>query len=247
MRLMVGVAIAKHFALEHPDLMSMILDLEPLADLHPDIPKIGITHDSKPFWKRPHELSKSKESYQDGKVIFLARDPKDVVVSSYFHKSKRPPGKPHKSQEIYSGSLSAFIREEVGSLATLLEYYNIWAANQRTSKDFLLVRYEDMHENPKKELKRVLSFIGLNNVSEDIINAAVEFSSFDNMQRMEAEGNLSKRLQPGDVSDRESYKTRKGKVGGYVEYLTREDIDYINQKMQDCFSPASVELYGYLT
>lgn len=242
LRLMLGMAIAKHFNLEHPDLISAIVDLQPLARLHPDIPKICVTHDDKPLWKKAVMLNESKEEYKNAKVIFLVRDPKDAIVSSYFQKTKRYVGKKHGA---YEGELSAYIREEVGSLDSLLAFYNIWAANRHIPKDFLLVRYEDMHVNIQKELQRTLSFIGLNNISDDIIKEAIKFASFDNMRRMEEEGKLAVRLQPGDSKDPESYKTRKGKVGGYTEYLTQDDIEYINQRMREGFSKAAVELYSY--
>jgi len=51
------------------------------------------------------------------------------------------------------------------------------------------------------------------------------------MMRMERENSLnSGRLRPVDIDDAESYKVRKGKVGGYVDYLSDEDIGYLNQK-----------------
>jgi hypothetical protein len=44
------------------------------------------------------------------------------------------------------------------------------------------------------------------------------------MQKLEAAGAFdSKILHPGDVRDPESFKVRRGKVGGYREYLSAED------------------------
>ena len=44
---------------------------------------------------------------------------------------------------------------------------------------------------------------------------------------MEAAGAFdSKILRPGDVRDPESFKVRRGKVGGYREYLSVEDQEY---------------------
>jgi len=56
---------------------------------------------------------------------------------------------------------------------------------------------------------------------------ALEFSRFENMQKLEAAGAFdSKILHPGDVRDPESFKVRRGKVGGYREYLSFEDQKY---------------------
>jgi len=60
-----------------------------------------------------------------------------------------------------------------------------------------------------------------------MFQAALEFSRFENMQKLEAAGAFdSKILLPGDVRDPESFKVRRGKVGGYREYLSLEDQRY---------------------
>ena len=52
------------------------------------------------------------------------------------------------------------------------------------------------------------------------------------MKKMEASRQYDPQLlQPGDVSDPESYKVRKGKVGGYADYLASDDIEYATQAM----------------
>jgi hypothetical protein len=49
------------------------------------------------------------------------------------------------------------------------------------------------------------------------------------------------KLKPGDKNDPESYKTRRGKVGGYIDYLSSEEIEYLNQKMKTSLS----DIYNY--
>ena len=89
-----------------------------------------------------------------------------------------------------------------------------------------------------------MDFLGLKSVSDGVIDKAVKFASFENMRRMEEGGeysHLGVYLKPADRNDRESYKTRRGKVGGYMDYLNREDIEYLNKRMRDSFS----NFYGY--
>jgi hypothetical protein len=72
-----------------------------------------------------------------------------------------------------------------------------------------------------------------------IFHEALDFSRFENMQKLEAAGAFdSKILQPGDVRDLESFKVRRGKVGGYREYLSAEDQKYAAEalsKLDSCF------------
>ena len=52
------------------------------------------------------------------------------------------------------------------------------------------------------------------------------------MRKMEASLEYDRQLlQPSDVNDPESYKVRRGKIGGYVDYLEPSDIEYADQAM----------------
>lgn len=240
LRLMIGRALQQQFQLSHPNINEKTLLLEPLAELHPNIPKMIVTHDDDPHWKKPDELELSKKKYKNVKIIFLARDPRDVVVSAYFEQKKRvsfwleglkkePHLQAYKERiKAYDGELSTFIYEEVGSLDSLIKFYNIWAENRHIPKDFLLIRYEDLHTNPHTELCKTLDFLGVK-YEEKVIDEAIQYSSFDNMRQMEKEETTNLKLKPTDPNDTDSYKTRKGKVGGFTEYFTEAEITYINK------------------
>jgi hypothetical protein len=82
----------------------------------------------------------------------------------------------------------------------------------------------------------------LHAISEACIKEAVQFASFDNMRKMEAEGRFqSGVLKPANPADPESYKTRQGKVQGYLDYLSDEDLQYLNDEMHQKLNA----LYGY--
>ena len=54
------------------------------------------------------------------------------------------------------------------------------------------------------------------------------------MQKLEAAGAFdSNILHPGDVRDPESFKVRRGKVGGYREYLSAEDQQFAADAMTE--------------
>ena len=74
--------------------------------------------------------------------------------------------------------------------------------------------------------------IGIPEVEDQLLQDAVDYAAFGNMRKMEMENKLaSERLAPGDNKDPESFKTRKGKVGGYTEYLSDAQIAELNHKM----------------
>lgn len=233
LRLIVGRAIQQHFGFDAE--RTKMLDLTPLARLHPGVPRIEVTHEGTPHLQTPEELNTSKSRYAFKKVVLLVRDPRDVVVSLYYQRCKR--------DETYDGALRDFIYESRGSLDTIIEYYNIWASRRDVPGELLLVRYEDLHEATVVEARRVLDFLGLYDVDTSIVKHAVEYASFDNMRKMERSGQVeSERLQPGDPTDKQSYKTRKGQVGGFREELDEPEIEYVTHRLTEELAP----VFGYV-
>ena len=238
LRMMVGRAVAVHYSLRE-DENTLFLRWD--TKQHPHLPMIAVVHDDRPMLKTPRELNTSKGMYKNKDVILLVRDPRDVIVSSYYEKKKRGDlfgENPYESRaSSFDGSLADFISQEVGGFDTILAYYNIWAQNRSVPKGFMLVRYEDMHAKAQNELRRVLDFLGLKDINDNTINEAVEYASFNRMRRMESEGKFETEiLKPANKADPDSYKTRKGVVGGFEEYLSADQINALNAKMRNTLS-----------
>ena len=150
----------------------------------------------------------------------MIRDPRDVVISSFFHKKYRynflPEDKSRLAYASYDGEIVQFIREPIGSLKTLIEYYNIWDKNRHIPLDFMLLRYEDISSDPISALRLTLDFLGLNFINDDVVAEAVNYASFENMRKMEKNNVFnSPIMKVNNPSDYKTYKTRQGKVGGY--------------------------------
>ena len=93
--------------------------------------------------------------------------------------------------------------------------------------NFTLVRYEALRGSPAEHFRDLLAVLGEPSPDANIFREALEFSRFENMQKLEAAGAFdSNILHPGDVRDPESFKVRRGKVGGYREYLSAEDQQF---------------------
>jgi hypothetical protein len=222
-------ALASHAGVDAVDYLAT-----DLLDGREGIPHIRISHDDNPHWKTPRRLSRSKRRYSRKRVVLLVRDPRDVVVSMYFERSRR--------ERAYSGTLHEFLHEPRGSLDTILAYYNIWARERARPAGLCLVRYEDLKADTAGELKRILRFAGLGEIADAHVEEAVRFASFESMRAMEAGDVLkSGRLRARDPRDAESFKTRKGKVGGYVDYLRPEEIARMERKIRETLDPC----YGY--
>jgi len=159
--------------------------------------------------------------YKTKKVILLTRNIKDVMVSLYFQATKRM----GRSEVIFSDFLWSY----PFPVMNFIDFSNFWYENQSVPRDFLLLTYEGTKDDPEKSLKRILEFIGIQDINLEIVKNAVEFASFGNMRKRERQGKRrDRRYRPGDFDDEESYKTRRGIVGGYVDYLSAEDIELID-------------------
>jgi hypothetical protein len=238
LRTMLGHVVAEHAGLPTDDVAAQ-LDLFALTAPGPQYagPRIYVTHDAQPHYRRAEDLRWSKARYRRADVVFLARDPRDVIVSLYFDRAKRRSNAKH-----YAGTLSEFLNEEAGGIETLIAFYNSWAEQAHVPRSFLLVRYEELRADTAAELRRILDFIGLGAVDDDVVRRAVDASRFERMRALEAAGQVSDyKLRPGDADDPESFKTRRGVVGGYTEYLTPAEAEHLDERLQ---SLAPVFGYG---
>jgi hypothetical protein len=170
--------------------------------------------------------------YRGKKIVFLTRNVHDTLVSNYFQATKR--------KKFFEGSLSDFIRDDRFGAKRILTFLNVWHANRHAVKEFLHITYEDMHADTSQILLKVLRFMGVRDISDQILERAVAFSRFENMRKMEKTESLGEsRMSPGNVQDEESYKVRKGTIGGHVDYLSAEDIGYIDAVIDEMGNPFS--------
>ncbi len=172
--------------------------------------KIGFTH----FFKRVEEVG-------DCKKILLLRDPRDVIVSHYHQCKKR--------EKIFNGSISQFINDWEFGISKTIDFMNEAWGRYAGREDCIVVSYENMHENAYRELTRIISFLGFR-MDEEKLKEAIAFSEFRNMQKMERNNSFDNfRLKAMNKGDIDTYKVRKGKIGGYREELEKRDIEYINE------------------
>ena len=218
----------QRYGLEAPPL----LEFANLHYLDRRVPKIFFTHDDDPN-VGPDELERDKSRYRKKRVIFLARNPQDVCVSMYFHRKKRALDLDLPIFEFANG-----LR---GGLRTVVEFLNIWADALALIRDSHCLSYEAMHSEPEKTLADALRFLGEDPDSQ-AISVAIEKAHFDKLKAMERSGSFeSGRLRPAEAEDSDSFKVRRGKVGGYTDYFDAEQRKELNaivaQSLSSFYAP----------
>lgn len=124
-------------------------------------------------------------------------------------------------------TVSDLLRGKKFGVRAIIRTMNAWLNEFSDRDDFTIIRYESLREFPRENFRTLLAVLGETTPDMSIFQDALDFSRFDHMQKLEAAGAFdSKILRPGDVRDPESFKVRRGKVGGYREYLSAEDQRY---------------------
>jgi hypothetical protein len=160
------------------------------------------------------------EQLTSAPIILLVRDPRDAFVSYYVQLTHRNHPAPESIKQLSADVLLHHPRFGIGGMVAVM---NAWLRECEQCSDFSIVRYEDIRADAAGEFRRLLNRVGQSEVNEPAFDQAIQSSSFENMRKLEAtEAFGDKILAPRDVTDEESFKVRRGKVGGFSEYLSLE-------------------------
>lgn len=162
-------------------------ELDGFSNIEEKVPDIYLNKEHKLVnLKRPRIL-KSHEYFDHRykRVIFIVRDPRDIVLSYYnFHK-KVGLIESNYSIETY---VERFLSGDLDSYGTWQENVGSWLGARKNTKQFLLVRYEDLLAETEKQLLKIAAFINIETDKISILKA-VDFSSAKNMKKLEYEQN----------------------------------------------------------
>ena len=211
----------------------------------PGFPRIVFSHDMFEHRTKGDRWDRIRGKYlvprrelNRAKIILLARDPRDCFVSLYLQLTRRDPN-PVKLRQKNVGEM---LRDEKFGMRAIVDTMNNWLKEFSHRENFTLVRYEALRASPEERFRDLLAHLGESSPDPSIFQQALEFSRFENMQKLEAAGAFdSNILHPGDVRDPESFKVRRGKVGGYREYLSAED-----QKFAEAALTKLDRRFGYI-
>ncbi|MBZ3878680.1 Sulfotransferase 1A1 [Sciurus carolinensis] len=167
---------------------------------------------------------------QKVKVIYVARNAKDVAVSYYnFYKM----AKVHPDPGTWDIFLENFMDEQV-SYGSWYQHVQEWWELSRTHP-VLYLFYEDLKENPKREIRKILEFLG-RSLSEETVDHIVQHTSFKVMKKnpMTNYSTIPTEIMDHSISD----FMRKGITGDWKSVFTvaqneRFDAHYA-EKMAGC-------------
>ena len=242
------VMISRLYQLRYDLPESKLINTDEFARKHPEIPRLAATNGVYSYEGEVGKLLATgapDNPLRHKPVLFLARHPIDIAVSWYHQFTKR---QSRAKQELINHSIPhpidrktvgmwEFVRHSDIGLPFLIDYQNQWASNVAELPHGLMVRYEELRAEPVPTLHRIVRHMGAD-FSEEEVRQAVEWGSFDNLQKLETSGTFKQGgMKLVNRNDPSTYKVRRGKVGGYRDDFEPEQVAELEALVRDNILP----------
>ncbi|XP_010745095.1 amine sulfotransferase [Larimichthys crocea] len=187
-------------------------------------PRLRVTHLQQHFM--PAALSQRK-----GKVIYVARNPKDVLVSYfYFHKVANMLETPKDFDDFFE----KFMRGDVYG-CSWFDHIKTWYSH-KDDMNMLFITYEEMIQDLHSAVQKISLFLGKELTDEQLANV-VKHSTFNNMKKI-PQANYEQ--VPGDLlNHHQGTFMRKGTIGDWKNHFTvaqNERFDEVFQREMKDFA-----------
>lgn len=184
-------------------------------------------------------IIKSHESFDPRyrKVIYIVRDPRDVVLSYYEYQLKRRVITESCTLEEF---LPRFMESEFEPMTgSWRDHVLSWTATRRGQKNFLLLRYEDMLAHTQEESTKIAKFLGLDSGAERVARA-VALSSAERMRSLEKQ--QSRKWKETRKTRQDKPFVRKATSGGWKAALPKNCVAIIESAWGDVMRSVGYEL-----
>jgi len=163
------------------------------------------------------------------KVIYIVRDPRDVALSYYDFQRKYMQIDDAFPLEQY---VEDFVQGRLISIdwGTWAENVSSWIYTRGKSKNFLLLRYEDMMQDTTRELTRIAQFFGIE-AAPTRLQEVIDRSSADRMrelEKLEADRWIATKNRRKDIPF-----VRVAKAGGWRTSLPVKSVEQIENAWGD--------------
>jgi Sulfotransferase domain len=208
------------------------------ARLESRIPEIyDVTDRSLRAFPRPR-IVKSHECFDPRykKILYIVRDPRDVLISYYeFQLKRRVISDECGLEEFLPRFMASEFEPKTGSWR---DHVVSWTATRGGQKSFLLLRYEDLLANAEKESTKIASFLGLDTNPERIARA-VALSSADRMRQLEKE--QSRQWKETRKTRQDKPFVRNAASGGWKSIVPEQCVAQIESAWGDVMRSVGYE------
>ncbi|KAM7058823.1 sulfotransferase 2A1-like [Molossus nigricans] len=179
----------------------------------------------------PKSIFKSKT-----KMIYLIRNPRDILVSGYFFWSSTNVVKKPESLEQY---FEWFLQGNV-AFGSWFDHVRGWMS-MKGKENFLVVSYEELQQDTRSTVQKICRFLGKTLQPEEL-SSLLENSSFQVMK----ENKMSNyTLLRGSLLDENGSLMRKGISGDWKNYFTAAQAEVFDKTFQEKMAGLPRELFPW--
>ena len=192
--------------------------------------KINLTEEIKFFKTHNLNCAVNKNSFTNKShtlgTIYVVRDPRNLVNSIKNHYNK---GNDEEAKNflISKKILSRVPKDNEADIATLLgswsDHYNFWT---KRNSNLLLIKYEDLILDTKKELERIIIYLKkfmTVEINPEKIKNILDTTSFDHLKDLENKGLFNENV----------YDSKKNKIRFFNKGPSNDWTKVLDKKIQD--------------
>uniref|UniRef100_A0A8D8X4L2 Estrogen sulfotransferase n=1 Tax=Cacopsylla melanoneura TaxID=428564 RepID=A0A8D8X4L2_9HEMI len=176
----------------------------------------------------PLELLPKQVATVKPKIVYIARNPKDVCVS-FYHYCKLIHNLNDPENKYFNDFCELFLQGNVPLGPIMSHMLTFW--NKRHEDNILFLKYEDMKKNQRDAIIQTAKFLG-KEISDEQIDKLIDHLSFQKMRDNPAtnlEPILAQMNRPADKRESDAKFMRKGVVGNYKNEMSDELIQRFDE------------------
>jgi len=174
---------------------------------------------------KTHDKYKEFPKGTKGRFIHVHRDGKDVAMSLYNQNKDY-----NKNDLKFENFIKDFFKNK-----TWFKYSKAWFKNKK-KLNILHVRYENLLNDKRKEIERIIEFLDLD-VDKKTIDRAIKFSSFEYMKKHETKFGEQPEEDKKKHVKRYNNFIRKGKAGEGENTFNDEQKEIFNSHYKKIVKP----------
>jgi len=210
-----------------------IVDVSLINESIEDFPLLLSTHAGSSWEEKVRDEDEidfqDLDNYKHGKTVYLYRDPRDILVSQYYHILHRTGYKKFDRDFL--------IQNKNVGLLKIIRFMNKWAEyTVKNSNLILSISYEGLKEDTFLQMQKIFKQIAFE-VSNDNILQAIENCTLEKMRKKESVKSDTPWNHSSGTNNPNAFHSRKGISGEYKTFFNDKEVQYMDDLIKKELNP----------